>query len=53
MHLIATGCSNNEISNELVIAIGTVKRHAINIYTKLDVKNRTEAVAKARQLGLL
>ena len=51
--LIANGCSNKEIALELVIAIGTVKRHTVNIFNKLDVKNRTEAVAKARSLGML
>jgi LuxR family maltose regulon positive regulatory protein len=51
--LIAAGRSNKEIAGELFISIGTVKRHTVNIYNKLDVKNRTEAVAKARELGLL
>jgi len=53
LRLVAAGKANLEIAAELVIAIGTVKRHAVNIFTKLDVKNRTEAVTKARQLGLL
>ena len=53
LHLIAAGSSNKEIARDLVISLGTVKRHTVNIFTKLDVKNRTEAVAKARQLGLL
>ncbi len=53
LHLMAAGCSNREIANELVIAIGTAKRHTANIFDKLDVRNRTEAVTKARQLGLL
>jgi len=53
LHLISTGCSNKEIAAELVIAIGTVKRHTANIFSKLDVKNRTEAVARARELSLL
>ena len=53
LSLIATGCTNKEIGGKLVIAIGTVKRHTVNIFTKLDVKNRTEAVAQARELGLL
>jgi LuxR family transcriptional regulator, maltose regulon positive regulatory protein len=53
VHLIAEGCSNKEIAAQLVISLGTVKRHTVNIFTKLGVKNRTEAVAKARQMGLL
>jgi LuxR family maltose regulon positive regulatory protein len=53
LRLMAAGCSNKEIANELVIAIGTAKRHTANIFDKLDVRNRTEAVTKARQLGLL
>ena len=51
--LIASGKSNQEIAKELVIALGTVKRHIFNIYNKLDVKNRTECVARARSLHLL
>ena len=51
--LIADGKSNLEISAQLYLALNTVKRHAYNIYTKLEVKNRTQAVSKARQLGLI
>jgi LuxR family maltose regulon positive regulatory protein len=53
LRLMAAGCTNQEIAEELVIAIGTAKRHTANIFDKLDVRNRTEAVAKARQLNLL
>jgi LuxR family maltose regulon positive regulatory protein len=53
LRLMAAGCTNQKIANELIIAIGTAKRHTANIFDKLDVSNRTEAVAKARQLGLL
>jgi LuxR family maltose regulon positive regulatory protein len=53
LKLIAAGCSNKEIAGKLVISIGTVKRHTVNIFNKLDVKNRTEAVAKAREQGIL
>ena len=51
--LIAEGKSNQEISAELYLALNTVKRHAYNIYAKLEVKKRTQAVSKARQLGLI
>ncbi len=51
--LIAEGKSNQEISAELYLALNTVKRHAYNIYAKLQVKKRTHAVSRARQLGLI
>jgi LuxR family maltose regulon positive regulatory protein len=51
--LIAEGKSNQEISAELYLALNTVKRHAYNIYAKLQVKKRTHAVSMARQLGLI
>jgi LuxR family maltose regulon positive regulatory protein len=53
LSLIAAGKSNEEIAGQLYLALNTVKRHASNIYSKLGVKKRTEAVAKARQLGLI
>jgi LuxR family maltose regulon positive regulatory protein len=53
LRLIASGCSNKEIAGQLFISLATVKRHTVNIFNKLDVKNRTEAVARARELGLL
>lgn len=53
LRLIAAGHSNAEIAAQLVIALGTVKRHINNIYGKLGVKSRTQAVEKARQTGLL
>jgi len=51
--LIAEGLSNNEIAARLYISLSTVKGHTANIYGKLCVKNRTEAVARVRSLGLL
>lgn len=51
--LMALGRTNAEISRELFVAVGTVKAHANNIYRKLDANNRSEAVSKARGLGLL
>ena len=53
VRLIAVGLSNREIAERLVIAPGTVKRHSNNIYGKLGVRSRTQAVARARDLGLL
>jgi LuxR family maltose regulon positive regulatory protein len=53
LHLIALGRTNQEIARQLILSTGTVKAHTANIYRKLDVANRTEAVAHARQLGLL
>ena len=53
LQLIALGRTNPEIARQLVVAPGTVKAHTASIYRKLDVANRTEAVARARQLGLL
>ncbi len=51
--LIAQGLSNREIGDRLFLALDTVKGHNRNIFAKLQVKRRTEAVARARDLGLL
>jgi LuxR family maltose regulon positive regulatory protein len=53
LQLIAQGLSNREISERLFIALITVKGHNQKIYGKLQVRRRTEAVARARELGLL
>jgi LuxR family maltose regulon positive regulatory protein len=53
LHLMALGRTNQEIARQIIVAPGTVKAHTANIYRKLDVANRTEAVARARQLGIL
>lgn len=53
LRLIAQGLSNNEISKKLFLALNTVKGHNRIIFDKLQVQNRTEAVARARELGLL
>jgi len=51
--LIADGKTNKEIAQELIVSPGTIKAHTSSIYRKLDVANRTEAVARARQLSIL
>lgn len=53
LQLVAEGLSNREIAARLVISLSTVKGHTSNIYGKLGVSNRTQAVARARTLGLL
>jgi LuxR family transcriptional regulator, maltose regulon positive regulatory protein len=47
------GLSNQEIGDLLAVTVGTVKGHLVHVYRKLNVRNRTGAVAKARQMGLL
>ncbi|HMN31550.1 MAG TPA: response regulator transcription factor, partial [Caldilineaceae bacterium] len=51
--LIAAGRSNAVIAEQLVVTVGTVKSHLKHIYSKLAVGSRTQAVAQARQLGLI
>ncbi|MCY1537162.1 transcriptional regulator EpsA [compost metagenome] len=53
LQLIAQGCSNLEISERLFISLHTVKSHARHINSKLGVERRTQAVARAKALGLL
>jgi len=53
LQLMAQGRSNQEIGERLVLAVSTVKGHNQKIFGKLQVQSRTEAVARARQLGLL
>jgi predicted ATPase/DNA-binding CsgD family transcriptional regulator len=51
--LIAEGHSNQSIADYLVVEISTVKKHITNIYGKLDVTSRTQAILRAQQLGLV
>jgi len=53
LHLLAQGASNQEIAEELVVTLDTVKRHVSNILSKLGASNRTQAVTRARSLGML
>lgn len=51
--LIAEGYSNQQIADKLFISLNTTKTHLKNIYQKLDVKRRTEALFRARELGII
>ena len=53
LHLMAAGLSNQEICERLFLALSPVKGHNRTIFGKLQVQRRTEAVARARELGLL
>ncbi len=53
LRLLAAGKSNQRIAHDLVVALDTVKKHVTHILGKLGAANRTEAVARARQLGLI
>ncbi|GJM08211.1 MAG: helix-turn-helix transcriptional regulator [Lysobacteraceae bacterium] len=50
---VARGHSNQEVADQLHVSLNTVKTHLQSIYGKLDVKRRTQAIEKARHLGLL
>lgn len=53
LRMLAAGKRNREIADELVVTLDTVKKHVTHTFEKLGAANRTEAVAKARELGLL
>jgi LuxR family maltose regulon positive regulatory protein len=53
LRLLATGRSNQRIARDLVVALDTVKKHVTHVLGKLGAANRTESVARARQLGLI
>ncbi len=53
LRLVARGYSNRQIAEALFVTLGTVKKHLNNIFSKLQVQNRTQAVARARELKLL
>ncbi len=53
LRLLADGLSNQEIARRLVISVGTAKSHVHHILGKLNSDSRMQAVAKARELGLL
>jgi len=53
LQMLALGSSNQEIAEKLCVSLSTVKAHNQNLFEKLEVKNRTQAVAQARMLHLL
>ena len=53
LQLLAEGLTNPDIDARLYLSLNTVKPHTRNIYAKLGVNNRTQAVARARALGVL
>lgn len=53
LHLVASGLSNREIGEKLYLALDTVKGHNRRLFEKLQVKSRTEAISRARELGLI
>lgn len=53
LELMAQGLSNQEIADKLFISLNTVKTHSSNLFMKLDVKRRTQAVQHAKELGIL
>jgi LuxR family transcriptional regulator, maltose regulon positive regulatory protein len=53
LHLLAAGAPNQRIADDLVVTLDTVKKHVTHVLGKLGATNRTEAVTRARQLGLI
>lgn len=53
LQLMAKGFSNVEIAEHLFVSLNTVKTHASNLFMKLDAKRRTQAIEKAKQLGIV
>ncbi len=53
LQLIAKGLSNGEIASRLYVSVNTVKTHTANLFYKLEVSRRTQAVEKARQLSII
>lgn len=53
LRLLAEGLTNRQIADRLTAVIGTVKAHSSNIYGKLGVSSRTQAVARAKELNVI
>ena len=53
LQLMAEGHTNQRIADELFVSLNTIKTHGSRIFEKMDVKNRTQAIDKAKKLGLI
>ena len=53
LELIARGHSNQEIADKLFVSVNTIKTHTSNLFLKLEVGRRTQAIQKAKELGLI
>lgn len=53
LQLLAKGFSNAAIANSLFLSVSTIKTHVSNLYFKMDVKSRTQAIAKAKELKII
>ncbi|MTI83415.1 MAG: hypothetical protein FH756_05790 [Firmicutes bacterium] len=53
LRLLAEGLNNSEIARKMVVSVNTVKSHTANIYSKLMVKNRAQAIKRGRELGII
>jgi two-component system, NarL family, response regulator LiaR len=53
LELMAQGLSNQEIADKLFVSLNTIKTHSSNLFMKLDARRRTQAIHRAKELGLL
>ena len=53
LHLIAAGHSNQEIADTLFLSLNTIKKHTSTLFRKLEAERRTQAIEKARRIGLI
>lgn len=53
LELMATGLSNQEIAQRLFVSLSTIKTHSSNVFFKLEVQRRTQAIEKAKRLGII
>ncbi|GGC49122.1 helix-turn-helix transcriptional regulator [Parapedobacter defluvii] len=53
LQLLAKGHTNADIATELFVSLSTVKTHVSNLFQKLDVKNRTQAITKSKELNII